>query len=101
MPPPPPGMPMRASGGRIRKADGGSTPKRESEDAARTTREILERRGIVTPSRASGGRIDGDATKAGINKWSKRAKDNSYFTGGAATGVGREEKASHMKRKGK
>ena len=42
------------------------------------------------PMRARGGKVDGEATKGNIDKWSKRAKDNSYFTGGAITGVGRE-----------
>jgi hypothetical protein len=51
--------------------------------------------------RARGGKIDGEGTKADDKKWSARAKANSYFRGGAATGVGREEKAEHMKRKGK
>ena len=54
--------------------------------------------------RARGGRtghIDGEDTKADQKAWSKRAEKNSYFRGGAATGVGREEKAAHMKRKGK
>lgn len=68
-PPPgmPPGLPMRASGGRVKKASGGS--------------------------------IDGEDTEADQKAWSKRAKDNSYFRGGAATGVGRQEKAERMKRK--
>ena len=94
-PPPgmPPGMPMRADGGRVGAPQSG----REQGDAARQTREILERRGIVTPSKASGGSVGGESTKGNIDKWSKRAKDNSYFTGGAITGVGREEKAAHMK----
>jgi hypothetical protein len=54
--------------------------------------------------RARGGRtghIDGEDTKADQKAWSKRAEKNSYFRGGAATGVGREEKAQHMKGKGK
>ena len=52
--------------------------------------------------RARGGKvIDGEATKGNIAKWAGRASKNSYFRGGAATGVGREEKASHVKRKGK
>jgi len=51
------------------------------------------------PMRASGGRVGGVATKANLDKWSKRASDNSYFRGGAATGVGREEKATHMKKR--
>ncbi len=64
MPPPggPPGMPMRARGGKV---------------------------------------IDGEATASDIKAWGKRAAKNSYFRGGAASGVGREEKAAHMKRKGK
>jgi hypothetical protein len=52
------------------------------------------------PMRKSGGRvIDGESTKANIKKWSKRASSNSYFRGGAASGVGREEKAEHQRRK--
>ena len=51
------------------------------------------------PMRASGGRVGGESTKENISKMAARAKDNSYFRGGAATGVGREEKAAHMKRK--
>lgn len=51
------------------------------------------------PMRASGGRIKGEATKANNAKWSKRAKANSYFRGGAATGVGREEKAEKQEDK--
>lgn len=53
------------------------------------------------PMRARGGRIDGEDTKADNKKWSDRAKTNSYFKGGAVTGVGREEKAAHAKRRGK
>ena len=55
------------------------------------------------PMRARGGRtgnIDGEATKGNIAKWAGRASKNSYFRGGAATGVGREEKA-HRRAKGK
>jgi hypothetical protein len=51
--------------------------------------------------RARGGRagyIEGESTKANIGKWGARTSKNSYFRGGAATGVGREEKAGHMKR---
>lgn len=51
------------------------------------------------PMRASGGRIGGKATKENLKGWSKRASANSYMRGGAATGVGREEKAAHMKKK--
>ena len=54
--------------------------------------------------RARGGRanyIEGTDTKKNDREWADRAKTNSYFRGGAATGVGREEKASHMKRKRK
>lgn len=51
------------------------------------------------PMRASGGKVDGESTKADISKFAKRAKDNSYFRGGAATGVGREEKAARARRK--
>lgn len=65
----PPGPPMRASGGRVKKAHGGS--------------------------------IAGESTEANIKKWGKRTAANSYFRGGAATGVGREEKAEHMKRRRK
>jgi len=53
------------------------------------------------PMRASGGRVGGESTKENISKMASRAKANSYFRGGAATGVGREEKAARMKRKGK
>lgn len=53
------------------------------------------------PMRASGGRVGGESTKAELSKWAKRAKANSYFRGGAATGVGREEKAAHMRQKRK
>jgi len=53
------------------------------------------------PMRARGGKIDGEATKGNIEAWGKRAAANSYFRGGAATGVGREEKAASMKRKGR
>jgi len=52
-------------------------------------------------AKKSGGSIDGESTIAEDKKWSKRAEKNSYFRGGAASGVGREEKAEHMKRKGK
>ena len=56
--------------------------------------------GFVAGERKSGGRvIDGEATKGDIKKWGNRAKGNSYFRGGAATGVGREEKAEHMERR--
>jgi hypothetical protein len=56
----------------------------------------------MPPMRARGGRtIDGEATEGNIKKWSKRASSNSYFRGGAATGVGREEKAEHIKRRKK
>jgi hypothetical protein len=61
--------------------------------------------------RARGGRtghIDGESTAADIKAWGKRASKNSYarggklkMTAGAATGVGREEQAAYMKRKGK
>ena len=50
--------------------------------------------------RARGGRtIDGEATEGNIKAWGKRASANSYFRGGAASGVGREEKAEHIKRR--
>lgn len=51
------------------------------------------------PMRASGGRVGGESTKGNLTKWGKRADKNSYFRGGAATGVGREEKAARAKRK--
>jgi hypothetical protein len=54
------------------------------------------------PMRKAGGRIkniDGEATEANIGKWSGRAAKNSFMRGGAATGVGREEKAAKAKRK--
>ena len=100
---PPPGMPMRASGGRVKKAGGGGIPQtgRQMDEDARKTREILERRGVVTPAKASGGSVGGESTKGNIAKMAARADKNSYFRGGAATGVGREEKAERMKRKGK
>lgn len=49
--------------------------------------------------RARGGKVAGEATAANIGKWGKRAEINSYARGGrlptagAATGVGREQKA--------
>ena len=54
--------------------------------------------------RARGGRtkeprIDGESTEGNIAAWGKRASANSYFRGGAASGVGREEKAEHIKRR--
>lgn len=52
------------------------------------------------PMRASGGRIKGGGMeKAMIKKSAARAKANSFMRGGAATGVGREEKAARAKRK--
>jgi hypothetical protein len=56
--------------------------------------------------RARGGRanakyIAGEASEGNIKSWSKRAEKNSYFRGGAATGVGRLEKAEHIKRRKK
>lgn len=51
------------------------------------------------PMRARGGKIDGEPTKGNLRQWSKRAEGNSYFRGGAASGVGREEKAEHQKGK--
>lgn len=52
--------------------------------------------------RARGGRtIGGEATEGNIKAWGKRASGNSYFRGGAASGVGREEKAEHVKRRKK
>jgi hypothetical protein len=58
----------------------------------------------MPPMRARGGRtkeprIDGEATEGNLKGWAKRAGSNSYFRGGAATGVGREEKAHRAKRK--
>ncbi len=50
------------------------------------------------PMRARGGKIDGESTKADIKKFGKRAASNSYFTGGAATGVGREQKAAKQRK---
>lgn len=49
--------------------------------------------------KAHGGSIEGEAREKNIKGWSKRAKDNSYARGGAASGVGREEKAEKQKRK--
>lgn len=76
VPMPPPPMPMGGPGG-----PGGPPPG--------------------MPMRASGGRIkkSGDMEKAMIKKSAARAKANSFFRGGAATGVGREEKAARAKRK--
>lgn len=51
------------------------------------------------PMRARGGKVEGIATKANNASWSKRASDNSYLTGGAITGVGRQQKAANAKRK--
>ncbi len=49
--------------------------------------------------KAGGGYIAGESKNpANLKKWSKRASDNSYFRGGAASGVGREEKAEHQKK---
>lgn len=56
------------------------------------------------PMRAAGGRV-GKAGGGGVFERSQvkesagRAKANSYMRGGAATGVGREEKAAKAKRK--
>lgn len=48
--------------------------------------------------KSHGGYIAGEGnSEANLKKWSKRASDNSYFRGGAASGVGREEKAAHQK----
>ena len=58
--------------------------------------------GMPMPMRARGGRtghIDGDASPGNLKKWAARASANSYFRGGAATGVGREEKAAHQRGK--
>lgn len=55
------------------------------------------------PMRAAGGRVGkaggGGLEYAQIKASAKRAKTNSYMRGGAATGVGREEKAAKAKRK--
>lgn len=52
------------------------------------------------PMRAKGGRvIAGEDTKSNQRAWADRAKTNSFFRGGAASGVGREEKAEHQKRR--
>ncbi len=49
-------------------------------------------------AKAHGGYISGESKNpSNLKKWAKRASDNSYFRGGAASGVGREEKAEHMK----
>jgi hypothetical protein len=59
-------------------------------------------------AKAGGGAMDGESTKGNIKKWGKEASDNSYAKGGfvkpkvidrggAASGVGREEKAEHMR----
>lgn len=50
------------------------------------------------PMHASGGRIKGESTKANIATSAARAKKNTnFYRGGAATGVGREEKAAKAK----
>lgn len=120
-PPPmmPPGMPMRAAGGRIKKAGGGSTPSVQpitpqvagnfqsairnagSDDELSRIRNVAAKRYGVQIKNKGGAVIDGESTKADIKKWSKRAKDSSYFRGGAASGVGREEKAERMEKKRK
>lgn len=63
------------------------------------------------PPRARGGKVCSDgasSSKANLDAWASRASKNSYarggsikMTAGAATGVGREEQAHHMKKKGK
>lgn len=59
------------------------------------------------PMRARGGKVaGGESTRENISKMGDRASKNSlhpkeFFRGGAASGVGREEKAEHMKRKGR
>lgn len=62
--------------------------------------------GPPMPMRASGGKVDGQATKAGIAKQSKRAAANSYargggigMTAGSATGEGRLQLAAIQKKK--
>lgn len=115
---PPPGMPMHAKGGRVKKAEGGDvkpvTPgdnlmaeaQRRHDEAIKAGRsstltgQLYRLQG--SQGRASGGKvIDGEDTKADQKAWSKRAEKNSYFRGGAASGVGREEKAAHIRRRGK
>src|SRR6267378_2079993 len=106
----PPGMPMRARGGRIKKAEGGATTPSikpvtpmvadnfqrairnsgSDEESDRLANVAMKRYGVKIKNR--GGSIDGEATKGDIKKWGSRAKSNSFFRGGAATGVGREEK---------
>jgi hypothetical protein len=55
------------------------------------------------PMRAAGGRVGkaggGALNFAQIKKSAARAKANSFMRGGAATGVGREEKAAKMRGK--
>lgn len=57
----------------------------------------------MPPMRAAGGRVGkagGGAMEAKmVKKSAARAKANSYMRGGAATGVGREEKAAKAKKK--
>lgn len=69
--------PKRAKGGKVKRADGGQTGRQMDEDARRT-REILEQRGLVTPSRAKGGRV-------GKSKGSSRTIVN-VITGGHPAG---------------
>jgi hypothetical protein len=92
MPPGPPGMPMRADGGRV-KAPPPPEPQPKDLYAPADVKRLEQQR-------ARGGKvIGGEDTKANNKKWSDRAAKNSYFTGGAITGVGREEKAAHAKRR--
>lgn len=92
MPPPPPGMPMRASGGAVKPPPPPPEPQPKDLYAPKDVKRLEQQR-------ASGGRVNGEATEGNIKKWSDRAEKNSYFTGGAITGVGREEKAAHAKKR--
>jgi len=82
----PPGMPPPGAGGPPGMPPPGMPP--------------MHNRGGRTCNKAKGGEVhDGESTKANLSEWKARAKGNSYFRGGAATGIGREEKAAHQKRK--
>jgi hypothetical protein len=92
---PPPGLPPGLGGG-----PGGPPPPGAGPGGPPMPPPMMHKRG--------GKVIDGESTKADIKKWGKRAKSESYARGGAAwqtagaaTGVGREEQARHMKKKGK
>lgn len=69
---PPPGMPMRASGGKV----GAPQSARQMDEDARKTREILERRGIVTPARATGGGVKSKGMNVGTKVMHDKGKND-------------------------